>query len=86
MTKATYYSDSESVVVSATEALAPTHPARRATTVDRNPVVAAMITSNTLRNCNEVQDMVSKCMNSQDEHSVMCKTAQRYFLSCRNNV
>ena len=59
-------------------------PRRTTTSVDRNPVVAAMITSNTLRNCHQVEDMVSKCVNSPNEKSFMCQTAQKYLMNCKS--
>ena len=49
-----------------------------------NPVIMAMIKSNTLRNCVEVQEMVKGCMDSGDKNSYMCKTAQGYFSTCRS--
>ena len=49
---------------------------------EKNPVIMAMIKSNTLRSCNDVQDMVIQCMNSRDDKSFMCKTAQSYIANC----
>ncbi|CAJ1953687.1 unnamed protein product [Cylindrotheca closterium] len=49
---------------------------------EKNPVIMAMIKSNTLRSCNDVQDMVSQCMSSGDDKSFMCKTAQSYIANC----
>lgn len=50
---------------------------------EKNPVIMAMIKSNTLKNCNDVQDMVSSCMINGDNKSVMCKTAQSYISNCQ---
>jgi hypothetical protein len=58
---------------------------RPVTTIDRNPVVAAMITSNTLRDCRQVEEMVSKCVKGS-EKSFLCQTAQRYFTTCKTNL
>eukprot|EP00536_Pseudo-nitzschia_multiseries_P010785 jgi/Psemu1/307598/fgenesh1_kg.341_\ len=54
----------------------------------RNSVVEAMITSNNLRNCAEVEEMVTKCLQySKDDQSFVCKSAKRYFRGglCNNN-
>jgi hypothetical protein len=60
---------------------------RRVSNVDRNPVIAAMITSNTLRDCNQVEDMVSKCVNSpRKEKTFMCQTAHGYLMNCKTDV
>mmetsp|Transcript_9218 Transcript_9218/g.19349 ORF Transcript_9218/g.19349 Transcript_9218/m.19349 type:complete len:109 (+) Transcript_9218:174-500(+) len=48
-----------------------------------NSVVSAMITSNNLRNCREVEEMVVQCLNTKDKESHMCKTAQRYIGGCK---
>jgi hypothetical protein len=57
-------------------------PVRRGNTFHRhNSVVSAMLTSNSLRDCGQVNDMVSKCM-SRKEESVMCNTAHRYMANC----
>ena len=48
-----------------------------------NSVVEAMITSNNLRNCHEVEEMVVKCLNNKDKESFVCKTAQRYIGRCQ---
>ena len=56
-------------------------PDRRVTTLRHNSVVAAMLASNSLRDCNQVEDMVTKCMSGK-EKSFMCQTAHRYFAKC----
>ena len=48
-----------------------------------NSVVEAMITSNNLRNCHEVEEMVVKCLNNKDKESFVGKTAQRYIGRCQ---
>ena len=50
----------------------------------QNSVINAMITSNNLRNCREVEDMVSQCLMNSDKDSIMCLTAQRYLGGCKN--
>jgi hypothetical protein len=55
-------------------------PARRTT---HSAVVQAMITSNNLRNCREVEDMVAQCASTVDKESFVCKTAHRYFVGCQ---
>ena len=56
--------------------------------VTNNSVVEAMITSNNLRNCAEVQDMILRCRSERENKSsvpFVCKTAHRYFAgSCVN--
>lgn len=47
-------------------------------------VVQAMITSNNLRNCREVEEIVSQCINNKDHESFMCETALRYNGGCNN--
>eukprot|EP00526_Cylindrotheca_closterium_P027764 CAMPEP_0113609638 /NCGR_PEP_ID=MMETSP0017_2-20120614/4602_1 /TAXON_ID=2856 /ORGANISM="Cylindrotheca closterium" /LENGTH=90 /DNA_ID=CAMNT_0000518477 /DNA_START=73 /DNA_END=345 /DNA_ORIENTATION=+ /assembly_acc=CAM_ASM_000147 len=61
------------------------HSRLRRNMSEKNPVVMAMIKSNTLRNCNDVQDMVSQCMNSGDDKSFMCKTAHSYIANCKSS-
>jgi hypothetical protein len=55
---------------------------RGAVTVE-NSVVQAMITSNNLRNCHEVEEMVVRCLDNKDKQSFVCKTAQRYIGGCQ---
>jgi hypothetical protein len=50
----------------------------------QNSVIQAMITSNNLRNCREVEEMVSQCLMNSDKDSIMCLTAQRYLGGCKN--
>ena len=60
------------------------HRSRPTRYTTNNPVVQAMITSNNLRNCREVEEMVFRCMNNKDnESSFVCKTAQRYIGRCQ---
>ena len=75
--------DSVSGEMNSEQGFAAPQPPRRTTSVDRNPVVAAMITSNTLRDCGQVEEMVSKCVGSGNHKTVMCETAQRYLLNCK---
>lgn len=49
-----------------------------------NSVVAAMLASNSLRDCSQVEDMVSKCVAGKDQ-AFMCQTAQRYFAKCSSS-
>uniref|UniRef100_A0A7S4AJV5 Uncharacterized protein n=1 Tax=Pseudo-nitzschia australis TaxID=44445 RepID=A0A7S4AJV5_9STRA len=60
---------------------------RRRSSSINNSVVEAMITSNNLRNCREVMDMVIKCQtNNDDGKSFVCNTAQRYYIGgCMKN-
>ena len=51
---------------------------------NNSAVVQAMITSNNLRNCTEIEQMVSTCINNKDNESFMCKTALRYHGGCKN--
>mmetsp|Transcript_68636 Transcript_68636/g.76760 ORF Transcript_68636/g.76760 Transcript_68636/m.76760 type:complete len:88 (-) Transcript_68636:91-354(-) len=53
-------------------------------TNNHNTVVQAMITSNNLRNCREVEEIVSQCINNKDHESFMCETALRYKGGCKN--
>lgn len=54
-------------------------PSRR--TSRHNPVVTAMLSSNTMRDCHQVTAMFQQC---QDENSKsrICETAKNYFQSC----
>mmetsp|Transcript_21288 Transcript_21288/g.52748 ORF Transcript_21288/g.52748 Transcript_21288/m.52748 type:complete len:115 (-) Transcript_21288:290-634(-) len=61
----------------------PSTNAHRRTKSINNSVVQAMITSNNLRNCREVQEMVVQCLNNKDDKSFMCQTAQRYIGGCQ---
>ena len=56
---------------------------RRTANPMNNSVIQAMITSNNLRNCREVEDMVIQCLNNKDKQSFVCKTAQRYIGGCQ---
>eukprot|EP00529_Nitzschia_sp_RCC80_P040336 CAMPEP_0113503908 /NCGR_PEP_ID=MMETSP0014_2-20120614/34431_1 /TAXON_ID=2857 /ORGANISM="Nitzschia sp." /LENGTH=86 /DNA_ID=CAMNT_0000398979 /DNA_START=77 /DNA_END=337 /DNA_ORIENTATION=- /assembly_acc=CAM_ASM_000159 len=47
-----------------------------------HPVVHSMISSNLLKDCNEIQDMVSQCMDTKDTDSFMCRTAHKYMSGC----
>jgi hypothetical protein len=60
-------------------------PTRRATVprVAHSPMIQAMLTSNTLRDCRQVEEMFSKCRSSAgNKDSFMCKTAEAYFMTC----
>ena len=61
-----------------------TSPIHSRRTTNHSAVVQAMITSNNLRNCQEVQEMVSQCTNNKDNESFVCKTALRYHGGCKN--
>ena len=54
---------------------------RSVTSIRHNSVVSAMLTSNSLRDCNQVNDMVTKCLVGKEE-SFMCNTAHRYLAKC----
>lgn len=58
----------------------------RRTKTSLNPVMSAMLRSNTLRDCHQVRDMISQCQSSgivgPDTDSFVCKTAEKYFLQC----
>ena len=63
----------------------PGHHQRRSTVPQHSPVVQAMLTSNTLRDCRQVEEMFTKCMtysSSNSRDSFMCQTAERYFSTC----
>lgn len=62
---------------------APTNQPRKVTAVRHNSVVSAMLVSNSLRDCSQVEDMVTKCVAGK-EKSYMCSTAQRYFTQCNS--
>ena len=48
-----------------------------------NPVISAMLNSNTMNNCDEVRDMFLQCESSgRYNESIICDTAMRYFASC----
>jgi hypothetical protein len=61
-----------------------TSPIHSRRTINNSAVVQAMITSNNLRNCTEIEEMVSTCINNKDNESFMCKTAMRYHGGCKN--
>ena len=48
-----------------------------------NPVVAAMLGSNLLNNCRQVQDMYAHCQRSHTSSSI-CDTAEQYMETCIN--
>jgi hypothetical protein len=60
---------------------APLMTFRRTATITNNPVVAAMLSSNTLRDCHQVRDMYDQCMLA-DSSSTICSTAKNYYLRC----
>jgi hypothetical protein len=48
-----------------------------------NPVISAMLNSNTMNNCAEVKDMFLQCKSSgRYNESIICDTAMRYYASC----
>mmetsp|Transcript_1921 Transcript_1921/g.4595 ORF Transcript_1921/g.4595 Transcript_1921/m.4595 type:complete len:120 (-) Transcript_1921:332-691(-) len=49
-----------------------------------NPVVAAMLSSNMMRDCHQVRDMFVECM-SHDSSASICDTAKNYFVQCASN-
>mmetsp|Transcript_22109 Transcript_22109/g.30762 ORF Transcript_22109/g.30762 Transcript_22109/m.30762 type:complete len:97 (-) Transcript_22109:115-405(-) len=55
------------------------HPGTR-----KNPVVSAILSSNTMKNCHEVRDMYITCVNSKS-NSAVCETAKNYFVSCNHS-
>lgn len=76
--QASEYSDrdgSESITPTTTKHV------RSVTAIRHNSVVSAMLTSNSLRDCNQVNDMVTKCLSGKEE-SFMCNTAHRYLAKC----
>mmetsp|Transcript_22413 Transcript_22413/g.37080 ORF Transcript_22413/g.37080 Transcript_22413/m.37080 type:complete len:89 (-) Transcript_22413:295-561(-) len=54
-------------------------PSRR--TSRHNPVVTAMLKSNTMRDCHQVTAMFRQCQN-EDSNSAICSTAKSYFARC----
>jgi hypothetical protein len=46
-----------------------------------NPVVAAMLNSNMMNDCNQVREMFDHCMLTKNE-SALCSTAERYASLC----
>ena len=56
-------------------------PVRTVTSIRHNSVVSAMLASNSLRDCTQVNDMVTKCLVGKEE-SFMCNTAHRYLAKC----
>jgi hypothetical protein len=61
-------------------------PPRR-TTTNFNPVYLAMLSANTMRDCNQVQAMMMQCaqsFNSKDgmDQPFVCHTAEKYFQKC----
>jgi hypothetical protein len=56
-------------------------PAKKRTAL--NPVYSAMLRSNTMRDCYQVQDMMTQCMQHQrDNDSFVCQTAEQYYWKC----
>ena len=48
-----------------------------------NPVISAMLNSNTMNNCDEVRDMFLRCESSGIyNESIICDTAKSYYASC----
>jgi hypothetical protein len=47
-----------------------------------NAVVTAMLSSNTLRDCHQVDAMFTQCQSSDDNQSRICETARNYFRRC----
>ena len=47
--------------------------------VRHNSVVTAMLSSNTLRDCHQVNAMFTQCQRSDDNQSRICDTARNYF-------
>jgi hypothetical protein len=62
--------------------------ARRAKTV-YHPIVSLMVESNTMRDCSQIQSMVSEChqlsnsaSNNDLQEPFVCRTAKRYHAMC----
>jgi hypothetical protein len=47
-----------------------------------NAVVTAMLSSNTLQDCHQVDAMFTQCQSSDDNQSRICETARNYFRRC----
>jgi hypothetical protein len=57
---------------------------RRTSSSSSHPaIVHSMISSNLLKNCHEVQDMVAQCHYTNDKDSFMCKAAHSFLSSCQ---
>mmetsp|Transcript_19705 Transcript_19705/g.29012 ORF Transcript_19705/g.29012 Transcript_19705/m.29012 type:complete len:80 (+) Transcript_19705:196-435(+) len=51
-----------------------------------NHVVAAMLSSNNMRDCVQVRDMYVQCIRSDGlKRSMICDAASRYFMNCANS-
>lgn len=46
-----------------------------------NPTVAAMLSSNMMKDCGQVMEMHNLCVDSGAD-STICKTAKKYIVSC----
>jgi hypothetical protein len=60
--------------------------ARRAKTV-YHPIVSLMVESNTMRDCSQIQSMVSEChqlsnSNHEQQEPFVCRTAKKYHAMC----
>ena len=58
----------------------------RRSTTGYNPVYLAMLSANTMRDCSQVQAMMTQCLQSfndgKEDHPFMCQTAEQYYLKC----
>jgi len=81
-------SNSVSSIESTTSEQGPTTTKMVARKTQYNPLFASMLNTNTLRNCNEVQAMMTQCLQhkykNQDDVSFVCHTAEKYMSKCGN--
>mmetsp|Transcript_15483 Transcript_15483/g.18874 ORF Transcript_15483/g.18874 Transcript_15483/m.18874 type:complete len:94 (+) Transcript_15483:154-435(+) len=59
---------------------AQTYQNRRGSTIT-NPVVTAMLSSNNLGDCVQVEDLLRHCLKN-DSRASICDTAAKYFETC----
>lgn len=63
----------------------PASPARKLrATWTHNPAVLSMIACSTMQSCDDVKEVYRECVLNNDNDSMMCEAAEKYFKMCSN--
>mmetsp|Transcript_26902 Transcript_26902/g.41191 ORF Transcript_26902/g.41191 Transcript_26902/m.41191 type:complete len:83 (-) Transcript_26902:252-500(-) len=62
-----------------------TYQQRRGSKIS-NPVISAMLSHNVMRDCTQVTDMFNQCKLNNEDPSIICETAKKYYETCTRKV
>ena len=61
----------------------PASPARKLrSTWTHNPAVLSMIACSTMQSCDDVKEVYRECVANNDNDSMMCEAAEKYYKMC----